>query len=98
MTLSTDRKSATGGMIGGVIKTEDLVAEVKKVGYLLGVCNQALLASLIMQIRQASDILSDGTQDPQKTCDGISIGLGFEVTQAQRGPIGTPAQTSQSSP
>lgn len=84
--------------IGGVIKTEDLVAEVKKIGYLLGECNQAVLASFILQIRQASDILSDGTQDPQKTCDGISIGLGFEVTQAQRGPIGTPAQTSQSCP
>jgi hypothetical protein len=32
MTLSADRKSATGGMLGGVINTEDLVAQIKKVG------------------------------------------------------------------
>ncbi len=38
--------------------------------------------------------MSDGTQDPTKTCDGISIGLGFEMTLAQRGGVG-PAKPTQ---
>src|SRR5262249_30976103 len=85
MTLSADRRSATGGMLGGVINTEEFVAEVKKIGYLLGLCTDPLLATLITQVRQASDILSDGTQDPTKTCDGISMGMTFTMAPAQIG-------------
>lgn len=88
MTLAADRKSATGGMIGGVLNTEEFVAEVKKVGSLLNLCNTSLFTDLITQIRQASDILADGSQDPSKTCDGISMGLGFEMTEAQLGGVG----------
>jgi IPT/TIG domain/Collagen triple helix repeat (20 copies) len=91
MTLASDRKSATGGMIGGVLKTAEFVQEVKKLAYLLNYCGVGSLPTLITDIWQASDILSDGTQDPTKTCDGISIGLDFEMTQAQRGDVG-PAQ------
>ena len=98
MTLSSDRKSATGGMIGGVMKTEDLVAQIKKIGYALNLCNSSVLPNIITVVRQASDIMSDGTQDPSKTCDGISIGLGFDATQAQRGPVGPPEPTAQSCP
>ena len=39
------------------------------------------------QIRQASDILKDGTQDPSKVCNGISIGLGFKVREVQFGNV-----------
>jgi hypothetical protein len=88
MTLSADRKSATLGTIGGVLNTEEFVAELKKVGALLDLCNSSLFDSLITQVRQASDIMSDGTQDPTKTCDGISMGLNFEMGQAQLGDVG----------
>lgn len=88
MTLSPDRKSATNGMIGGVLNTEELVTEVKKVGALLGFCDNALLGNLVLQVRQASDIMSDGTQDPTKTCDGVTMGLGFEMKEAQLGDVG----------
>jgi hypothetical protein len=37
------------------------------------------------QIAQSSDIMHDGTQDPTQPCDAISIGLGFDATQAQLG-------------
>lgn len=96
MTLSDDRKSATAGMIGGVLNTEELVTEVKKIGDLLGICSSPLFAALVSQIRQASDIMSDGTQDPSKTCDGISMGLGFEMKEAQLGVVGpkTPVGTT----
>jgi hypothetical protein len=38
--------------------------------------SRATFDSLADQIRQAFDILVDGTQDPNQTCNGISIGLG----------------------
>jgi hypothetical protein len=98
MNLSADRKSATGGMIGGVLNTEEFVSEVKKVGALLDVCNQALFQNLITQIRQASDIMTDGTQDPGKVCDGISIGLGFEMSEALIGDVGMPNPVGDSCP
>jgi hypothetical protein len=96
MDLSTDRKSTTNGMVGGVLNTEEFVAEVKKVGYLLNLCNTALFNGLITTVRQASDILSDGTQDPTKTCDGISMGLGFTMTAAQLGDVGPPKMVGNS--
>jgi hypothetical protein len=98
MTLSADRKSATAGMIGGVINTEELVNEIKKIGFLLNLCNNQLLTALITQVRQASDIMSDGTQDPTKTCDGISVGLGFNASQAQRGDVGPQAPMAMTCP
>jgi hypothetical protein len=88
MTLSADRKSATGGTLGGVLNTEELVTEVQRVGYLLGLCNSSMLPNLITLVRQASDIMADGTQDPTQTCNGISMGLTFEMKQVQRGNVG----------
>jgi hypothetical protein len=88
MNLADDRKSATSGMIGGVLNTEEFVAEVKKVGALLDLCESQVFTNLITQVRQASDILTDGTQDPSKTCDGISMGLGFEMKEIQLGEVG----------
>lgn len=88
MTLSDDRKSATSGMIGGVLDTEEFVAEVKKVGALLGLCESPVFANLLTQVRQASDILTDGTQDPTKTCNGISMGMAFEMKEIQLGEVG----------
>jgi hypothetical protein len=87
MKLSPDRKTATEGMIGGVLNTEELVAEIKKVGNMLNACG--LVDTLVTQVRQASDIMSDGTEDPKQTCDGITMGLAFEMTEAQLGNVGT---------
>ena len=50
-----------------------------------------LFPSGFAQIAQASDILTDGTQDPTKPCDGISIGLGFDGALVQLGtPVAPP--------
>jgi hypothetical protein len=91
MTLGADRKSATNGRIGGVLNTEEFVAEMKKVGALLGLCDSALFDGLITQVRQSSDIMADGTQDPTKICDGISMGLGFEMKEVLIGGVGPKA-------
>lgn len=98
MILSDDRKSATGGIIGGVLNTEEVVGEVKKIGALLGLCGTQVLDNIIDQVRQSSDIMADGTQDPEKTCDGISMGLLFEMKEAQIGEVGPAAPIGMACP
>ena len=44
-------------------------------------CGGSTLDTVKQTIRQASDILVDGTQDPSKPCDGVSIGIGFEAVK-----------------
>lgn len=86
--LSDDNTKMTSGRIGGVIDTEQFVAEMAKVAGSLdpSLCPpSATFESIAMQIRQASDILLDGTQNPNATCNGISIGLGFDAEQAKWG-------------
>jgi len=91
MTLADDRLSATEGRIGGVLKTEELVAEVKKVGVVLNLCDTLVFDDILTTVRQASDIMVDGSQDPEQTCDGISLGLAFKMMPAQIGEVGPPA-------
>jgi hypothetical protein len=98
MELAADRKSATKGMIGGVLNTEEFVAELKKVGTLLELCDSPIFAGLITQVRQSSDIMADGTQDPSKTCDGITMGLAFEMKEVQLGVVGPPTPVGMPCP
>ncbi|MFO0555152.1 MAG: hypothetical protein U0271_42635 [Polyangiaceae bacterium] len=95
-TLSADRKSATGGVLAGVLDTEEVVAQLKKIGYAANLCSSPLLNDLITAVRQASDIMNDGTQDPTKTCNGISIGLGFDLGAANVGSVGPTTPTAMS--
>jgi type I restriction enzyme R subunit len=94
MQLGPDEKSATAGQIGGIINAEDLVNELRKVigSFDSSLCdpNSPTGTSVLNQIRQAADILQDGTQDPAKECDGISIGLGFTMKAAQLGKVVAP--------
>ncbi len=94
MQLGPDEKSATAGQIGGIINREDLVNEMAKFAGSLdsSLCdpNSPTLISILNQVRQAADILQDGTQDPAKECDGISIGLGFTMKAAQLGKAVSP--------
>ncbi|WP_437676662.1 hypothetical protein [Sorangium sp. So ce131] len=85
--LDADHKSARKGVIGGVIETEALVEEVR---FLISrvaprYCGDVAIEALVKQIRAASDIMKDGTQDHDKVCDGISVGLGFNARQVQIG-------------
>ncbi len=93
MELSPDRSSGSNGIIAGILEVEPFIEEVRK---LLGssspsLCEGTTFDSLADSIRQASDILSDGTQDPNKTCDAISVGLGFEASAVQLGGVAAPA-------
>lgn len=88
--LADDNTTATSGIIGGVLDTEELVAQLAIVAgsFDPSLCPpSATFESIAQQIRQASDILADGTQDPGVTCNGISIGLGFEAEAATLGVV-----------
>jgi hypothetical protein len=76
------------------MNTEEFVQEIAKIAQAFdsSFCdpNSPTLQSILNQIRQASDIMQDGTQDPTKECDGISIGLGFTMKSAQLGAVAPP--------
>jgi hypothetical protein len=88
MTLSDDRKSATGGVIAGVLDTEEVIEQARKVLYLADRCDDPDYDNYILAIRQMSDIMVDGTQDPGQTCNGISFGVHFEMEEVQIGDVG----------
>jgi len=92
MNLSADHQVATNGTIAGVLDTEEFAMEVQRIvgAFDVSLCSGPATQSILTQVRQASDILSDGTQDPTKTCNGISIGLGFEGQAANIGGLGPP--------
>lgn len=81
--FSPDRSSVLRGTLGGVISTEELVKGIAKVAasFDTSFCDPSspTLQSILNQIRQASDIMMDGSQDPSQVCDAISIGLGFTM-------------------
>lgn len=84
--VTFDHKSpdtAANGVIAGIINTEELISSLTKIAGHLSkdLCTGDQLKTITDQIRGVSDIMADGTQDPNKTCDGISIGLGFEAKQ-----------------
>lgn len=87
--VSSDHKKITGGIIAGILNTDQLITELKKVAGAFdpSLCSGATIDSIASQIAQASDILSDGSQDPTKSCDGISIGLGFDAALVKLGTI-----------
>src|SRR5262249_39954589 len=89
MTLAGDHKSATNGTIAGIIDTESFIEELRKVAgaFDQGLCTGSTFDSLADQLRQASDIMKDGSQNPAVECDGISIGLGFDMAEVQLGPV-----------
>ncbi|MDC3956201.1 hypothetical protein [Polyangium jinanense] len=91
MQLDANQQGATGGQISGVIYTQDLTDEVAKLASQFdeSFCDPSspTLQSILNQLRQASDIMSDGTQDPTKECDAISIGIGFTMKSTQLGSV-----------
>ncbi len=98
--LAADRKTATDGVIAGVLNTEELINTLKAVAGRLSptLCSGSTFDSIAGQIRAASDIMSDGTNgDPTKSCDGISIGLGFDGVAMHLGTV-APAATGGTDP
>ncbi len=88
--------TGTNGIIAGVIRTTQLVGEIEKVAGQLTdgqLCpGNPTLEGALASIRQASDIMSDGSNgDASKDCDAISIGIGFEAKGVLLGPVAPPS-------
>ncbi len=92
--LDADRQGGTNGTIAGVLETESLITEISKVAAAFdeSFCdpNSPTLQSILNQLRQASDIMKDGSQNPAVECDGISIGLGFNAEKVMLGMVAPP--------
>jgi hypothetical protein len=93
--MDAAHKHVTGGQIGGVLATDSLISELQKIAGAFDTqfCDptNATFQSIAGNIEGASDILKNGTQDPTKECDGISIGIGFDAELVQLGPVGQPS-------
>lgn len=85
----------TNGTISGVINTEALVSGIEKVAGRIStqLCGGSTLDTIKQTIRQASDILEDGTNRVGVPCNAISIGLGFTGKR-----IGPPATIATDAP
>ncbi len=78
--------SVTGGVIAGVIASDDLIAALQRsAGNLTtSLCSGSAFESIAMQIQQTSDIVLNGTTVSNAAgvqCNAISIGLGFNATE-----------------
>lgn len=70
--------SAEGGTIAGVLDTEAFIAGLRAFAakISLSLCGSAFEGTA-QEMRQAQDILSDGSNAPGVSCDAISLGIGF---------------------
>lgn len=92
MPLGASHQSVAQGMLAGIISTAALQAAIQQVAgsFDPALCSGATISSILAQVAQASDIMIDGTQDPTKTCNGISFGIGFNAAVVQLGAAGSP--------
>lgn len=88
-------KSLEDGTIAGILKTQELLDALSSVAgnFSPDLCSGSTIEGIKDSIRQASDIMADGSQDPSKDCDGISIGIGFTAKQ-----VGAPTKVVEPGP
>jgi hypothetical protein len=86
LALSYTPGGLSRGVIGGIVSVESLVAELRRVVGAVSpvLCDPSLFDTISEELRQSADSLADGTQDPTRSCDAISIGLGFDATMVAR--------------
>ena len=95
----TFQRAADGsiaGTIAGVLDTDAIVASAFAlgIGIFPSLCSDPTqFDAFADQIRQAQDILHDGTNRSAVACDGVSIGLGFHAT-----PVANPTQNTELAP
>ena len=91
ITFESDPSFSKGsyGVIAGVLETEEYVEMMRQIAgsFDPALCSGTTFESLADQIRQASDIMVDGSQDPNQICNGVSFGMGFEAVAAKIGGV-----------
>lgn len=69
------------GMVGGRVLGQDLIKSFRQIGLCQGVGLDGFYDSVVEYIEQNSDVLADGDNDPERACDAMSFGIGFEGSQ-----------------
>ncbi|MBM4358985.1 MAG: hypothetical protein FJ096_12845, partial [Deltaproteobacteria bacterium] len=88
VTLAPTHEGGALGQLGGYVKTEEFVTTLRGFAGAINASACTLFdTSLSDQLRRASDILDDGTQDPAKTCNAISVGMGFTLRKVGLGTV-----------
>ncbi len=93
----SDAHTADIGTISGIIDTEQLIEGLRKVAGRIqkSLCEGSAFEQIAQEIRQASDIMSDGPNLAGAKCSGISIGLGFLAKEVKHptkvGDLGVPS-------
>jgi len=89
--VGSPANAANKGVIAGVIEAQKLVDSLFEIAGNISpeLCdtNSTLASTLRGLVMRATDIMKDGTQDPSKDCDGISVGIAFEMKAAQLGAV-----------
>lgn len=72
------------GTIGGRSRESDIIKGFRLIGFCESDPNYGLMLGFL---HANLDILSSGANDPNTTCDAISVGIGFTATQAVAGKL-----------
>ncbi|MBI2396062.1 MAG: hypothetical protein HYV09_41245 [Deltaproteobacteria bacterium] len=84
--LTFDVKTGANGTIGGGVAVSNLIAGFRPAFESFGICpGNATYDQLVMTLAQSADLVSGAPQlqDTARTCDAISIGLGFVAVPVQ---------------
>ncbi len=89
--LTPERTQGLNGVIAGLVDTDELVHQFQEffvASFDEQFCEDESFGPTEQSLRQCSDSLADGTQDPNRTCDAISVGIRFEAVAAHLAGIG----------
>ena len=75
------------GLFGGRVRSSDLIQSFRQIGLCPDVGLDPFYNDVVQYIQQNADVISDGTDDPERDCDAMSMGVAFEASQVTPGPI-----------
>lgn len=78
-------QSGIEGVISGVIDAEEYTADLLRMAHAANATTCDNSWGIPPDLGVASDIMLDGSQVPGSTCDGMSVGLGFEARAIRLG-------------
>lgn len=85
VSLTDSGSNTVSGVLSGIIPTTDLVNVLTEFENATAQCSAG--NDLVAIVAGASDILSDGTQDPSRPCNGISVAFNFTASLARLGSV-----------
>lgn len=90
--------SAVNGVIAGILDTAELIESLRKVAGSINtsLCQGSTFDGIAAQILASSDIMTDGTNgDSSRTCNGISVGMGFQAQAVLLGEVADPIEPAK---